>query len=1156
MKLNLSFFGAFHVTLDGRPARFATARARALLAYLAVEAGRPHRRETLAALLWPDHPEELARQNLSQDLARLRRAIEDAGGGPYLQVTATAVQFTAANAEVDVTQFQSLLAACADHRHINLDRCTACIGRLRRAVDLYQGDFLQGFSLKDNQPFNEWSLYQRERLHRQALDALEILVRHALGAADYTEAQRYAQREVELEPWAEEGHRYLMRALAAQGQRSAALVQYETCRRVLAAELGVKPSAETEALYEHLCAAKEETQAPSRPLAALPAPLTPFVGRTRELAEIRAHLGETGVRLLTLVGLGGMGKTRLAIEAARGHAGAYPDGVSFVALAPQAAPASLAAAIAAALGMTPQGVDVWTETLRLLRPRRALLILDGFEDLLAAPQPRAGGGEEIEQGAGRTLVELLEAAPDVQVIATSRVRLGVAGEYVYVVDGLEYPRQAPVEAAAAAPAVRLLVESARRRMPRFTLTAANVAAVLRICDLVRGMPLGIELAAAWFELLTPEEVATEIAKSVDFLADEHADVPPRQRSLRAVFDWSWRRLSERERQALQRLAVLQGPFAREAAQAITGASLRDLTGLVYKSLLRWDWAQGAGGYDLHEVVRQFAAEQLSQVPSEQATVEARYATFYLELLGGFETRVDARDAPAAIRELQAAAVHIGAAWAWAVAHGDLDRIDRAMYSLWQFYFITGRWGEAERAFRQAVERLEDGERHLGSTATAAAARAPLLSKLLAIHAYTLHLRNQNERALAVAGEAIALAQASGAVEGLSAAEMLCGIVLALTGSPLAARPHVERALALCRQHHEDYPGEMLRDVWWSCEHLLTQICLALGDLAEADRHIHCALQLCQTWGKRRGEMGCLYFLGERAFQARDYRQAGEYYQQMLALARNAGGLESLGMMAQLRLGETQRMQGDYGQARDLLVRAWVNLGEIGSIYALRALACLGRLELYLGDAASAGQRLAQLAAATAPLPLPDVKVFALLTHALLALQRGEAEQALAHAAAARQIQQAPGNPYEEAATLIVMGHAASAAARWPEAQAAYEQAVSLAETLNIHDLAAEAHAGLANVAICTGDSATALVHAEVILALLAEQPCVGLDEPFLTYLACYRVLAATHDARASDILAQGHARLLEYVGRIEDEGLRHSFLENVVEHRELRRLYV
>ena len=326
-------------------------------------------------------------------------------------------------------------------------------------------------------------------------------------------------------------------------------------------------------------------------------------------------------------------------------------------------------------------------------------------------------------------------------------------------------------------------------------------------------------------------------------------------------------------------------------------------------------------------------------------------------------------------------------------------------------------------------------------------------------------------------------------------------------------------------------------------------------MAEADRHIHCALQISQEWGKRHGETGCLYYLGELAFHTRDYPQACAYYEQVLALELTIGDRRSAGL-AQLSVGETQRMQGDYGQARDLLERALANLGEVGATHELRALACMSRLDLYLGDAASAGQRLTQLAAATNPAPAPEVKSFALLTQALLALQRGNPARALAHAEAARQLQQAPGNSYEGAATLIVMGHAAAAAAQWDQAQAAYEQAVGLAEMLNIRDLVAEGHAGLANAAIGTGDSAAALAHAEAILALLAEQPRVGLDEPFLTYLACYRVLAAAHDPRASHVLARGHARLLEYADHIADEALRQSFLENVAEHRELRQLYV
>ncbi|MFN8471153.1 MAG: BTAD domain-containing putative transcriptional regulator [Anaerolineae bacterium] len=692
MNLRLSFLGPFQVTIRGQPARFATARARALLAYLAVEADRPHRREALADLLWPDHPETLGRQNLSQDLARLRRAIHDDGPSPYLQITSTAVQFNSASADVDVAHFQSLMAACSAHRHDAIGSCAACISRLRAAIVLYQGDFLHGFSLKDNQPFNEWSVYKREQLHRQALDALEILVQHALGSTDYAQARQYAQRQVELEPWYEEGHRHLMRALAAMGQRSAALAQYEACRRILAAELRVEPSAETRALYADIRANEGETRPSHRPTQVLPTPLTPFIGRTRELAEVDARLREPGVRLLTLAGIGGMGKTRLAIQVAVTHAESYPDGVYFVPLTPQSEPSTLAPAIANALGVTLHGKDCCAELLWVLKHQKALLILDSLEHLLTSPNQ--GSTHEVESSPVRAMVELLEGAPGVQVIATSRVRLGVPGENVYVVEGLDYPSQGGVEEVAAAPAVRLLVESARRRDARFTLNASNVASVLRICDLVRGMPLGIELAAAWLEVLTPAEIAAEIEKSADFLADAHGGGPPRRRSLRAVFEWSWGLLNESERQALRRLSVFRGGFTREAAYAVADTSLRDLTGLVYKSLLRWNWTRDAGGYEMHDVVRQFAAEHLI-ASGEGEALHAAHAAYFCHLAEAAERELLGSEQAQWRNRLVTEQANLRAALSWSLEGGDNETVLRIASALELYWGWQGLLSEGK-----------------------------------------------------------------------------------------------------------------------------------------------------------------------------------------------------------------------------------------------------------------------------------------------------------------------------------------------------------------------------------------------------------------------------------------------------------------------------
>ena len=239
------------------------------------------------------------------------------------------------------------------------------------------------------------------------------------------------------------------------------------------------------------------------------------------------------------------------------------------------------------------------------------------------------------------MLDILQAAPLVQLIATSRERLKVRGEHVYVVEGMDYR----AEDRATSSAIRLFVQSARRVRADFKLSEAKLPLLLRICDLVQGMPLGIELAAAWVEMLPLETIAAEIERSADFLAFDWRDAPERQRSMRAVFDWSWHLLNEAEQQALRGLSVFRGGCTLEAAQVVVNASLRVLTSLVHKSLLRWSWAQGeAGRYEMHELLRQFAAEQLDAAPDERAALEARHSDYYLNFVQERERRL-ARNEP-------------------------------------------------------------------------------------------------------------------------------------------------------------------------------------------------------------------------------------------------------------------------------------------------------------------------------------------------------------------------------------------------------------------------------------------------------------------------------------------------------------------------------
>ncbi|PKO20431.1 MAG: SARP family transcriptional regulator, partial [Chloroflexi bacterium HGW-Chloroflexi-1] len=594
MRLTISLLGPLRVALCGEPVTdFATDKARALLAYLAVEAERPHRRDALAGLLWPDQPQRKARQNLRQALSHLRRAIGDRDeAAPFLLVSRETVQFNADSDHwLDVAAFTSLAEACRGHRHRRLATCLPCMRRLEQMAELYRGDFLAQFFLSDSSIFEEWALLKREWLHRQAVEAFSHLAGYYERRGDYEQARQYARRQVALEPWREEAHRHLMRLLALDGQRSTALAQYETCRRMLAEELGVEPTAETVALYKRISESAIADLQTCR-LANLPPSPTPFVGREEELAELADYLANPDCRLLTLVGPGGIGKTRLVLQVAADQTGAFVHGIHFVPLASVSSTELIVSAIAEALDLPfDSHQDPKEQLLNYLHEKEMLLVLDNLEHLLPISISSACGKGE---GGAELLAEILRRAPGVVLLVTSRERLNLREEWVYTVEGLTYPEGEavgrPALSVAEGPetysAVNLFQQRARRAYQHFSLSEIERPHVVRICQLVEGMPLGVELAAAWVAVHSCEEIAQEIERNLDILTTRLRNVPARQWSVRATFEHSWQLLSETEKDIFARLSVFRGGFRREAAAVVTGASLSTLSSLLDKSLIR------------------------------------------------------------------------------------------------------------------------------------------------------------------------------------------------------------------------------------------------------------------------------------------------------------------------------------------------------------------------------------------------------------------------------------------------------------------------------------------------------------------------------------------------------------------------------------------
>jgi len=715
--------GPLRIELDGQPVQTSRHKALALLVYL-VRCPERQSRAVLSALLWPDYSQEKAFAYLRRTLWELHSLL----GEGWLEADRQEIWLNQqANILLDVDEFLSHLAVVKQHNHPITTVCHECLAHLNTAALVYRGDFLAGFSLRDSPCFEDWQFFQTEKLRQVYASALQRLTNLLYQGGAFTEAIVFARRWLALDNFNEEAHRLLMKIFDSSGQRHLAIRQYKECERILQAELGVVPESMTLALYESISSGKfakqtemlsdraemleQQTPEPSLvvrlleevtpikgswPADHLPTRATIFVGREKEISCISTMLSDPSCWLLSLLGPGGIGKTRLALEVGRRITADFPQGVCFISLSMVEAERSIAPAVARSLGLIflQNGLTPEEQLLNFLSEKRLLLILDSFEQLV----PWA------------TWLERIHArAPGVKLLVTSRHRLALQGEKIVEVKGLDFPldqaeiiETAPDEIFRRYSALKLFQQAAYRSQVTFQPSVQESTAIIQIAQRLEGMPLGLELAATWLSTLTCQEIAAEINRSLDILESTQGNISERQRSIKAVLNHSWKLLTRREQTILSRLAVFRGGFSYQAAKQVAGASLGDLSSLVDKSLVR---RGPKGRFDLHNLLGQYCTGILKQDLTDNQATHRRHCAFYSARLEEWNEQLKSVKQGQVLLEIETDLENCQAAWDWAVSQMQLEQMEQAVDGLGMFYLRQARFEEGQDIYKKAIHSI-------------------------------------------------------------------------------------------------------------------------------------------------------------------------------------------------------------------------------------------------------------------------------------------------------------------------------------------------------------------------------------------------------------------------------------------------------------------
>jgi predicted ATPase len=586
----------------------------------------------------------------------------------------------------------------------------------------------------------------------------------------------------------------------------------------------------------------------------LPPQNSTFVGRRAELARLADCFAAPDCRLVTLMGPGGIGKTRLAIEAAGQALAGFQHGVFFVPLAPVSSGERIAPAIADHIGFKFYGQeDQNRQLISYLRSKELLLVLDNFEHIL----------DESD-----LLTELLGSAPDLKILVTARERLNLHEEWIVHVHGMEVPDSSRPEDPLSFPALELFLDRIRRLNPEIRLSDSDTPYAIRICQLIEGSPLGIELAAGWTRFLSLAEIASEIETSLDFLTSSLRNVTPRHRSLRAVFNYSWELLETAERRVFIRLSIFRGGFTRTASARVTGAGMDDLAALTDKSLLN---KNPTGRFEMPEVIRQFAQEKLMADPETGDSIRERHARHYLDFLSSLRRDLEGDNQLTALEALRSDSENIRLAWRWAIEDHRFSELNEAYKSLYRYLEFRGRLVEGLETFEELASLLRANQ-------SAVEGGDILLANFESRAAAFYYRLGRTEPARQLLKDGAATLRRAGEPEDLGFTLTYLGAVEYLAGNDTAAEIVLKESVETLRETPD-------RIGFAIAHHHLALLARKRGDLAESRLLFTESLQVNREIGNAFGEAIALNNLGLVAHEAGQYAEAYELHNLSLEIRR-------------------------------------------------------------------------------------------------------------------------------------------------------------------------------------------------------------------------------------------------------------------------------